>query len=118
MKRVLFIGRWVIFHSGHKYLIDSYLNSGKKVCIAIRNTHEKYSAEQRKEMIRAVYTNVELVKIIIIPNISQVITGRGVGYGIAKAPREIENISGTKIREGKQWDIPKEVKELIKQWEK
>ena len=100
-KRVLLIGRWVPFHNGHKYLVDSYLASGTPVCIAIRETEEKYNVYQRMQMIRAVYPNDDRVKIIVIPDIIGVAVGRGVGYFISTVPPEIEKISGTKIREGK-----------------
>lgn len=117
-KRILLIGRWCPFHNGHKYLVDSYLNSGAKVCIAIRRTDEKYNHLQRMAMIRAVYPDRDLVEIIVIPDICGVAVGRGVGYFIAKIPEEIEEISATKIRAGLSMEVPKAVKEIIEFWEK
>lgn len=113
-KSVLLIGRFVPFHNGHKYLVDSYLASGTPVCIAIRDTDEKYSVQQRAEMIRAVYPDFLEVQIAVIPDISQVAVGRGVGYSIARIPEEIEQISATKIREGKSMDVPPEVERMMK----
>jgi adenylylsulfate kinase len=114
----LFIGRWQPFHNGHKYLIDSAISNGEKVCVAIRNTEisEKnpYTVEQRIEMIRRVYE--DKVKIIVIPDIKSINIGRKVGYDVNRIdpPPHIGTISGTKIRAGKDNDIPSEVEEYIK----
>jgi adenylylsulfate kinase len=103
MKYKLFIGRWSPFHEGHKYIIDSYVNNGHKVCIAIRDTklskEDPFSYELREKLINDYYGDNENVKIIGIPDIDQVCVGRGVGYGISEVPEEIKNISGTKERE-------------------
>lgn len=101
MSYKLFIGRWSPFHTGHKYIIDSYVNNGHKVCIAIRDTklskQDPFSFELRKKLIEDYYKgNVEIIK---IPDIDQVIVGREVGYSIAQVPEKIKNISGTKERE-------------------
>lgn len=101
----LFVGRWSPFHSGHKYIIDSFLNNEKKVCIAVRETEvteeNPFSTELRKRLIERVYSGNPNVKIITIPDIEQVIVGRGVGYSIVEAPEDIQKISGTEIREHK-----------------
>ena len=61
----LFIGRWSPFHAGHKYIIDSYVNNGHKVCIAIRDTklskEHPFSFELRKKLINDYYKNNENV---------------------------------------------------------
>ena len=98
-KRMLIIGRWCPFHNGHKYLVDSHLNGGTPVCIAIRDTDEKYTAEQRKQMIEAVYPDKKKVKVVIIPDIMGVAVGRGVGYFIAKVPEEVQECTGGGIGE-------------------
>lgn len=119
-KRMLLIGRWCPFHNGHKYLVDSYLNSGIPVCIAIRKTEEKYNIYERIQMISAVYKKEIAdgrVTIKIIPDIIGVAVGRDVGYFIARVPEEVEQISGTKIRAGESWDLPDEVKKLMKFWD-
>lgn len=101
MSYKLFIGRWSPFHKGHKYIIDSYVNNGHKVCIAIRDTKlskkDPFNYELRKKLIMDYYKNK--VEIIKVPDIDQVIVGRGVGYGLAKTPEAIYDISGTKERE-------------------
>ena len=117
-RHALFIGRWQPFHNGHKYLIDSALNEGENVCIAIRSTElsEKnpYTVEQRVEMIRRVYGNK--VEIIVIPDIKSINIGRNVGYEVNRIdpPPHIGAVSGTKIRAGESSSVPPEVVEYIK----
>lgn len=104
----LFIGRWQPLHDGHKALFQQVINEGDKVCIAIRNVEpdEKnpYTAKQVYDNICEFYQNniiLGQVKVIIIPDISSVEFGRGVGYDIIERipPQEIADISATKIRE-------------------
>lgn len=100
----LFIGRWQPFHDGHKKLIQSVLDEGKNVLIAIRDTEvsEKnpYSVRERHDMIDKAFPDVSRVKIIAIPDIEEVCYGRDVGWGIReiRLDPETEEISGTKIR--------------------
>ena len=114
----LFIGRWQPFHNGHKYLIDDALSRREDVCIAIRDTEiseeNPYTVEQRAEMIRRIYGNK--VKIIVIPDIKSINIGRNVGYDVNRVdpPSDIEKISGTNIRTGKDNNVPQEVAEYIK----
>jgi nicotinamide mononucleotide adenylyltransferase len=104
----LFIGRWQPLHESHKALFNQALNEGKKVCIAIRdvevNDSNPFEAEDIKANIEeqlALLINTGLVKVIIIPDISSVEFGRGVGYDIIEhiPPVEIGEVSATKIRE-------------------
>lgn len=121
MKYWLFIGRWSPFHNGHKYIIDSYINTGKPVCIAVRDSKEKYSTILRKIMIEAVYKKEieeERVKVIIIPDIEGVAVGRKLGYSVIQVPDKIKNISGTKIRAGQSNDVPPEVQQFLDEWKK
>jgi len=113
----LFIGRWSPFHEGHKYIVDSFVNNGKKVCVAVRDSEEKYPTEVRKKMIEAVYKDNPNVEIIIIPDIEGVCVGRKVGYCLIEAPDEIKKISGTGIRAGTCDAIPDEVQRVIDKWE-
>jgi nicotinamide mononucleotide adenylyltransferase len=103
-----FIGRWQPLHQGHKALFDRALQSGKNVCIAIRDIEpdlkNPYSAEIVKQNISLFYDQQIIegrVKVIIIPDICSVEFGRGVGYDIIEhiPPMEIGEISATKIRE-------------------
>lgn len=103
MTKSLFIGRWQPFHAGHKALIDSVLSEGKEVVVAIRDTpfgpNNPYSTYDRTKMIHSVYGNE--VETIVIPDIAEVVHGRGVGWGVRELelPDHIEEISGTKVRE-------------------
>ena len=129
VKYNLFIGRFSPFHNGHKFIIDTFTNNGKPVCIAIRDSDDYYPLSLRIAMVKSVYIElikVGLVKIITIPDIEQVCVGREVGYALMEVPRTISIISGTEIRNsiaahkpGKYgWiNVPQAVEELIKAWE-
>lgn len=114
---VLFIGRWQPFHQGHKALIDSELNKGNNVIIALRDTdcynnnNNPYTITERILMIKKVYTDacvypVEARKarilIMAIPDLTDVAYGRKVGWGIKeiRLDKKTESISATKIRKG------------------
>ena len=100
----LVIGRFQPFHAGHISLIQTVLDEGKSVCIAIRDTEvsesNPYSVKEREDMISSVFPQV---KIIVIPDIDEVVYGRNVGWGIREIRLDAgtETISGTKIRERK-----------------
>jgi nicotinamide mononucleotide adenylyltransferase len=106
----LFIGRWQPWHAGHRWLIDQRLNEGKNVWIAIRNVEPD---EKNPYTPIEVFQNISLelkdlinkgrIYVSIIPDIESVNYGRGVGYEIIEhiPPREIHDISATKIRNSK-----------------
>ena len=101
----LFIGRWQPFHEGHKKLIETVLEKGSPVLIAIRDTlisdKNPHTVEERRRMIESALAEYgKLVNIIAIPDIVEVCYGRDVGYGIREInlDSETESISGTKIR--------------------
>lgn len=100
----LYPGRFQPFHDGHKAIVQMLLDEGKFVCIALRDTSiddgNPYSIEQRTDRIRKSFPDAELVKIIAIPDIGEMVYGRGVGYKVREvhlAP-ELEAISATNIR--------------------
>ena len=111
MKYSLYVGRFQPFHDGHEALVRSLLDEGKNVCIAIRSTMRNddnpYSIEQRCRMIQDRFSkeffNRQIV-LSIIPDIEEVVYGRGVGWGIReiKLGKKTESISATKIRGGKK----------------
>lgn len=105
----LFIGRYSPFHEGHKYIIDSFVNNGKPVCIAIRDTplseQNPDIALARKIKIQRHYKDNPLVKVIIIPDIESVCVGRKVGYSVIQVPDNIKMISGTEIRKQKAFTL-------------
>ncbi len=101
----LFIGRWQPFHRGHKVLIQSALKRQRKVCVAIRDTKiskdNPHTIKERKRMIKRAFPEHD-IKIIVIPDIDEVLYGRDVGYKIERVhlTDDIYKISGTSIRKG------------------
>ncbi len=108
VRKSLFIGRWQPFHDGHKALIDSVLNEGGKVVIAVRDTlvseSNPFSLKERIVRIWKVYEGNENVEVIAIPDIQEVCYGRDVGWGVRRIrlEKKVENISATKIRGSKR----------------
>lgn len=104
----MFIGRWQPWHSGHRWLIDQQLNQDKKVLIAIRDMQPD---EKNPFTATEVFKNIAVeladliqegrIKIMILPDISSINIGRGVGYDIIEhePPTEVKEISATKVRE-------------------
>jgi cytidyltransferase-like protein len=109
----MFLGRWQPLHDGHKELFSQALNLGKNICIMIRDTpvSEKnpFTSEQVKQNIEEYYSegvkNGNVV-VMVVPNITSINFGRGVGYDIIEhiPPTEIADISATKIREQMKQD--------------
>jgi adenylylsulfate kinase len=98
----VFLGRWQPLHDGHRTIIDSCADNGKDVVVGIRNTEldEKnpFTAQERKELIKEVYSDYPNVEVMIVPNIDTVAVGREVGYSVVSVPEEIAEISGTETR--------------------
>ena len=113
MKYSMFIGRWQPWHKGHQWLIDQRLKEGKNVLICIRDVipdkNNPYTCEEvydnlHKDQLLKEFIKLNLVKVIIIPDIESINYGRGVGYEIIEhfPPPEIKEISATKIRKEKK----------------
>lgn len=103
-------------------IIDSFLDNGRPVCIAIRETeYDEYPLWQRLVMINEVYKEQirdGLVKVITIPDIDTVAIGRGVGYSLVEVPEDIKLISGSEIRNSGNLDyLPVQVRKLIMEWD-
>lgn len=107
-KYAMFCGRWQPLHDGHKYIIQRALDEGQNVLICIRDVKpdEKnpFTPEQVLDNINEHYASLiqeERIKAMIIPDISSINFGRGVGYDIIEhqVPEEVSAISATKIRE-------------------
>ena len=105
----MFIGRWQPWHKGHQWLIDQRLKDGKNVLICIRDVmpdkNNPYTCEEvydnlHKDQLLKEFIKLNLVKVIIIPDIESVNYGRDVGYDIIEhsPPPEIKEISATNIR--------------------
>ena len=103
----VFIGRWQPWHKGHRWLIDQQINRGGKVLIMIREMDLSVSNPFTAQEVRANLVK-ELfnfwadgrVTIMVIPDISSINIGRGVGYDIIEhtPPDEVAQVSGTATR--------------------
>lgn len=109
-KYSLVIGRFQPLHAGHCSLIQTLLDEGKDVCVAIMDTDidetNPYTVEQRKEMFAKMYGNK--VKTITIPPIAEACHGRNVGYSVRRIMHEKEHISASAIREGRDQEEKRE----------
>lgn len=106
-KYALYIGRWQTWHKGHEWLINQQLERGKKVWIAIRDVEEdennpKSAYRVMMDLIEEPFIkeNIDKILISIIPDIESFNYGRDVGYEVIEhqPPKEIREISGTKMR--------------------
>lgn len=101
-KTALFVGRYQPFHAGHKALIEAGIKKHGQVCIGVRDHNREWPFERVKQLIdHAMREHVGRYSIVALPNIAAVCYGRDVGYEIEKIdlPPEIEQISGTSLRE-------------------
>ena len=101
------LGRWQPWHAGHRALFDRLIQKTGQVCIMIRDCQgwqgsNPFAIDQVKNAIKR---DLDMVyqgqyEIIVVPNITHIGYGRGVGYTIAeeKFDESITNISGTEIR--------------------
>lgn len=102
----LMLGRYQPFHDGHLALFKEALSRTGQVLIAVRDTHgidEKnpFNFEFVKAKIDEKLVDYQgKYKVVLLPNITNIVYGRDVGYSIEKVslPTEIENISATNIR--------------------
>jgi cytidyltransferase-like protein len=105
---VLLLGRFQPWHDGHQALFEKALERADQVLIAVRDTHgidEKnpFDFEFVKMKIEQAIPEKFFgkYKIELMPNITNLIYGRDVGYKIEQVSlgEEIESISATAIRE-------------------
>lgn len=106
-KTALIIGRWQPWHKGHRELFKAALERAEKVAIGVRHTHatdgkNPFNFEEVKKFIDEDLSRdySGLYDIIELPNITNVIYGRDVGYKVEKISfgEDIEKISATKVR--------------------
>jgi phosphopantetheine adenylyltransferase len=100
------LGRWQPFHDGHYALFEEIVKKTGQVCIQIRDVQgvddNPFDFETVKknieERLSPKYKN--RFKIVLVPNITNICYGRGVGYKIEEIvlSEEIQKISATKIR--------------------
>ena len=100
------LGRWQPFHDGHYMLFKEILKKTGQVLIQVRDVQ---GVEDNPFDFETVKLNIEKrlnaeyeghFKIVLVPNITNICYGRGVGYKIEEVvlPKEIQEISATKIR--------------------
>ena len=100
------LGRWQPFHEGHHVLFQEIVKITGQVCIQIRDVQ---GVDDNPFDFETVKKNIEdklnpefegRFKIMLVPNITNISYGRGVGYKIEEVvlPEEIQKISATEIR--------------------
>ena len=101
------LGRWQPWHAGHRALFDKLIQRTGQVCIMIRDCQgwqnsNPFAIDQVKHAIKRdldpLYQGQ--YEILVVPNITHIGYGRGVGYTIEeeKFDESITSISGTEIR--------------------
>ena len=107
IKTALIIGRWQPWHEGHRGLFLAALERAERVAIGVRHTHatdgkNPFTFDEVKEFIDKDLSNQYAGKydVIELPNITNVIYGRDVGYKVEKISLgdDIEKISATEVR--------------------
>ena len=100
------LGRWQPFHDGHYALFQEIVKITGQVCIQIRDVQ---GVDDNPFDLDTVKKNIEdklnpefkgQFKVMVVPNITNICYGRGVGYKIEEVvlSEEIQQISATKIR--------------------
>jgi len=100
------LGRWQPFHDGHYALFEEIVKKTGQVCIQVRDVQGvednpfdfDYVKSKISERLDPKYKN--RYKIMLVPNITNISYGRGVGYKIEEVvlSESIQSISATKIR--------------------
>ena len=100
------LGRWQPFHDGHYALFEEIIKKTGQVCIQVRDVKgvddNPFDFEDVKlkieEKLNPKYQN--RFKVILVPNITNICYGRGVGYKIEEIvlDEKTQQISATKIR--------------------
>ena len=100
------LGRWQPFHDGHYALFEEIIKKTGQVCIQVRDVQGvgdnpfDYEYVKSKIVERLVPKYKNRFKVVLVPNITNICYGRGVGYKIEEIvlPEKIQKISATKIR--------------------
>ncbi len=112
---VLLLGRWQPWHEGHLALFERALAKTGQVVIQVRDvkdssggdgqednpfSFEQISKDIAKKLSKSGYSINEDYIIQLVPNITNISYGRGVGYKIEQESfdSETESISATNIR--------------------
>ena len=100
------LGRWQPFHDGHFVLFEEIIKKTGQVCIQVRDVQGvddnpfdfEFVKSKIIERLEPKYKN--RFKVVLVPNITNICYGRGVGYKIEEIVLEekIQKISATEIR--------------------
>ncbi len=100
------LGRWQPWHEGHQKLFEEILKKTGQVNIMVRDVQgvgdNPFDFETvQKNILNALDEFRNRIKITLVPNITNICYGRGVGYKIEEIvlKKEVQEISATKIRE-------------------
>jgi hypothetical protein len=99
------LGRWQPWHEGHQTLFEEIVKKTGQVNIQVRDVQgvgdNPFDFETVKRNIeQALLPYKNRIKITLVPNITNICYGRGVGYKIEEIvlPENIQKISATDIR--------------------
>ena len=99
------LGRWQPWHKGHQALFEEIIKKTGQVNIMVRDVKgvgdNPFDFETVKQNIeKALIDFKNRIKISLVPNITNICYGRGVGYKIEEIvlAKEVQEISATKIR--------------------
>ena len=99
------LGRWQPWHQGHQKLFEEILKKTGQVNIMVRDVKgvddNPFDFETvKKNIFEALKEYKNRIKVTLVPNITNICYGRGVGYKIEEIElsKEIQEISATKIR--------------------
>ena len=99
------LGRWQPWHEGHQALFEEIIKKTGQVNIQVRDVQgvgdNPFDFETVKKNIeQALQPYKNRIKITLVPNITNICYGRGVGYKIEEIvlPENIQKISATDIR--------------------
>jgi nicotinamide mononucleotide adenylyltransferase len=100
------LGRWQPFHDGHLELFKKILEKTGQVIIMVRDMPQTENnpfvfEDIKKRIEEKLKDYIGKFDVIKVPNITNICYGRDVGYKIEEVvlPKEIQEISATKIRE-------------------
>ena len=100
------LGRWQPWHEGHQKLFEEILKKTGQVNIMVRDVEgvgdNPFDFETViKNILSALKDYENRVKVTLVPNITNICYGRGVGYKIEEIilDEKTQQISATKIRE-------------------
>tara|TARA_Y100000590_G_scaffold15116_1_gene18162 strand:- start:4386 stop:5174 length:789 start_codon:yes stop_codon:yes gene_type:complete len=99
------LGRWQPWHDGHQKLFEEIIKKTGQVNIMVRDVQgvgdNPFNFETVKSNIESALKDFkDRIKITLVPNITNICYGRGVGYKIEEIvlDKKIQEISATKIR--------------------